>query len=35
MGEEADLKSVALNGVLGSNPRHGAIPADPAVVKKF
>ena len=24
IGEEADLKSVALNGVLGSNPRHGA-----------
>ena len=35
IGEESDLKSDALSGVLGSNPRHGAIPADPAVVKKF
>ena len=35
IGEEAVLKTVALNGVQGSNPWGSAIPADPAVVKKI
>lgn len=33
IGEEAVLKTVALNGVQGSNPWGSAIPADSAVVK--